>query len=104
MPHFQTRSLILAAAALAVTGAPALAEQACSEHKTVLGQFASTYKEAPVAGGLTRDGHLLQVLSSGDIGTWTIVLSKPDGETCVVMAGEAWHRIKRKPSPQDPDA
>ncbi len=99
----QIRTLILAAAGLAVTGAPALAAAECSEHKTVLGQFASTYKEAPVAGGLTRDGHLLQVLSSGDTGTWTIVLSKPDGETCVVMAGEAWHKVKPKLGPDEPN-
>ncbi len=100
----QLRTLILAAAGLAASGAPAVAALECSEHKTVLGQFASTYKEAPVAGGLTRDGRLLQVLSSGDTGTWTIVLSKPDGETCVIMAGEAWHKIKSKLDPKEPKA
>ena len=47
----QLRTLILAAAGLWAFASPALAAQECSEHKTVLGQFASTYKEAPVAGG-----------------------------------------------------
>ena len=42
-------------------------------------------------------------MSSGDTGTWTIVLSKPDGETCVVMAGEAWHKVKPKLGPDEPN-
>jgi hypothetical protein len=87
----------IGAALFATPAAPAAAAEQCSEHGTVLGQFAKTYKEAPVAAGLTRDGRLLQVLSSGDDGTWTIVLSKPDGVTCVIMAGEAWRPLKIEP-------
>ncbi|MDH3475836.1 MAG: hypothetical protein OEM59_19325 [Rhodospirillales bacterium] len=91
--------ILAAAAGAALFAAPAAAAAAeqCSEHGKVLGQFAKTYKEAPVAAGLTRDGRLLQVLSSGDDGTWTIVLSKPDGVTCVIMAGEAWRPKKFEP-------
>ena len=104
MPKFLTTTLLAAGASLAVSTTAAQAQMQCHEHKEVLGKFADTYKEAPVAGGLTQDGRLLQVLSSGDAGTWTIVLSKPDGLTCVIMAGEAWRKLNPKPAQKEPNA
>jgi len=103
MAKFLTTTLLAAGACLAVS-IPAQAQMQCHQHKEVLGKFADTYKEAPVAGGLTQDGRLLQVLSSGDDGTWTIVLSKPDGVTCVIMAGEAWRKLDPKPAQKGPNA
>ena len=103
MAKFLTTTILAAGACLAVTTA-AQAQMQCRQHKEVLGKFADTYKESPVAGGLTQDGRLLQVLSSGDNGTWTIVLSKPDGLTCVIMAGEAWRKLNPKPAEKDPNA
>ena len=104
MSKFLTAALLAAGASLAVSTTAAQAQMQCHQHKEVLGKFADTYKEAPVAGGLTQDGRLLQVLSSGDDGTWTIVLSKPDGMTCVIMAGEAWRKLDPKPAQNDPNA
>jgi hypothetical protein len=81
---------------LPLSSAPAEAQQLCSQRGKVIGQFAKVYQENPVAGGLTRDGRLIEVLSTGDGSTWTIVISKPSGETCVMMAGEGWRPLKLK--------
>ncbi len=89
-------SLLATAAILPPAGAAADAPKVCSEHNKVLGKFAEVYKENRVAGGLTRDGRLVEVLSTDDGRTWTIVVSKPDGETCVIMAGEGWRKLKVK--------
>lgn len=99
------RAAIPAAAALALSAqaAPALAQTLCNEHSAVLGQFKSSYQEVPVAAGLTQDGRLLEVLSSGDAGTWTILLSKPDGVTCVIMAGEAWRKLRFEAGKAEPN-
>ena len=104
MTKFLTTTLLAAGACLAVGTTAAQAQMQCHQHKEVLGKFADAYHESPVAGGLTQDGRLLQVLSSGDDGTWTIVLSKPDGLTCVIMAGEAWRKLNPKPVEQEPNA
>ena len=96
-------AILAAAVALAASASAAQAQQRCYEHSKVLDQFLKTYKEAPIATGLTRDGRMLEVLSSGDTGTWTIVLSKPNGVTCVVMAGEAWRKLKFKSLDQEPN-
>jgi len=104
MAQFLTTTLLAAGASLVAFSTTAQAQMQCSKHGEVLGKFADTYKESPVAGGLTQDGRLLQVLSSGDDGTWTIVLSKPDGITCVIMAGEAWRKLNLKPAATEPKA
>ncbi len=91
------------ALSLSAFAAPALAQSQCNEHGTVLGQFKTSYEEVPIAAGLTQDGRLLEVLSSGDTGTWTILLSKPDGVTCVIMAGEAWRKLRFEPGKAEPN-
>ena len=39
--------------------------------------------------GLVSNGSILEVLASKD-GSWTISVTRPDGMSCVVAAGEAW--------------
>jgi hypothetical protein len=98
------RSLLAVAVILPLSGAPAGAQQLCSQHGKVIGQFAKVYQENPVAAGLTQDGRMIEVLSTDDGRTWTIVVSKPNGETCVIMAGEGWRKLKLKEIEPGPKA
>ena len=74
---------------------PALAEQAgpCVEHADFLDHLSSAYKEAPVAMGVTSNGHMLEVVAS-ESGTWTIIVTAPSGITCGLVAGESWETMK----------
>ena len=38
--------------------------------------------------GLASNGGLLEVLTSGNGGTWTIILTMPNGVSCLVAAGK----------------
>jgi hypothetical protein len=38
----------------------------------------------------SRFGRLLEVFATGSGSTWTIVMTRPDGTSCVVASGEAW--------------
>ncbi len=74
----------------------------CSPRNDVLGHLAKKYGEAPVAIGVTNKGRLVEVLTTGDGNTWTIIVSQPNGTSCMVAAGEGW-RTKNyddtKPAP-----
>ena len=94
MARISTKILLAAAMILTASGAAAETEMGCNQHSKVVGQFAASYQEVPIAGGLTEDGRLVEVLSSGEGKTWTIIISKPNGESCVMMAGEGWKKIK----------
>ena len=77
---------------------PALAagnNMACSERADVLTQLGSKYKEAPSAIGLANNGGLIEVLTSDDGSTWTIIVSMPNGTSCLLAAGENWQPIER---------
>ena len=63
----------------------------------MLAHLAQKYGEAPVAIGVTSGGGLVEILTSGDGATWTIIVSGPNGTSCMVAAGEGWRTLKRKP-------
>ncbi len=97
--------LIAASLALALTpvltlgsfeaAAQGASPAACSPRSDVLGHLAKKYGEAPVAIGVTNKGRLVEVLTTGDGNTWTIIVSTPNGTSCMVAAGEGWRTMER---------
>ena len=69
---------------------PAAGQQVCNTRDTILGHLARQYQEVPVAGGVTSAGGLVEVLTTGDGNTWTIIVTTPQGVSCLVAAGEGW--------------
>ena len=78
----------LVAAGLAL---PAAAEpRVCGKRADVINQLSVKYSEAPAAMGLSSDGGVIEVLTSANGNTWTIIITQPDGLSCLVSAGEYW--------------
>lgn len=90
----------LALLAVALWPAPGIAGL-CDDRDNIVRQLAQTYDETPVAVGVTNGGGLVEVLATKDGATWTIVVTGPDGRTCVVAAGEGWRALPRV-VPADP--
>ncbi len=80
---------------------PAQAQQ-CDQRARMIGHLARKYQEAPVAIGVTASGGMVEVLTTGDGGTWTIILSNPNGTSCLVAAGEGWRALRFDRSQHDP--
>ena len=51
------------------------------------------YSEAPSAVGVQANGHLVEVFASNDGTSWTIVVTRPDGVSCIVAVGENWETV-----------
>lgn len=94
-----TRKTILLSAlamfALPVETGSALGTQGnnCGARTTVLDYLSTKYKEKPVAMGIAANGSLIEVLSSNKGTTFTIIVTVPDGKTCMVAAGEGWEDL-----------
>ena len=91
------KKTLLLGAALAVFSTAAAAQNSpnqCNTRDSVLSLLASKYKEAPVAVGVTNTGGLVEVLSTGDGNTWTIIVTTPQGMSCLVAAGEGWRAVE----------
>jgi len=56
----------------------------------VRGCLAQRYQELPIAAGAANRGALVEVLSTGDGETWTIIIFSPDGEAGKVAIGKNW--------------
>jgi hypothetical protein len=100
-PRFARKHVTSLGAALLFTvalGVPMTAMAApanCGPRSELLKALAKQYKEAPTAVGLSNTGALVEVLTSDRGSTWTILVSKPDGTSCLVAAGEEWQALKR---------
>ncbi|TNE40153.1 MAG: hypothetical protein EP348_02670 [Alphaproteobacteria bacterium] len=73
----------------------ASAQNVCFDRTALAKHLSGKFAEAPVAAGLAANGSVLEVFSSPDGTTWTIVLTQPNGATCVMASGEAWMGIKK---------
>lgn len=81
---------LAAAGALLIMASTASAQVACKDRTTFFRHLGASYSEAPVAIGLANNGSVIEVLSSQGDGTWTIIVTKPSGLSCIVASGEAW--------------
>jgi hypothetical protein len=97
------RTLVLVAAAVSLLALPAFAQPAaCSSRDNVLKQLSSQFSEAPIGMGVVGNGGIIEFLSSKAGQTWTIILTMPNGVSCLIAAGESWERVpvKAKPDPK----
>jgi hypothetical protein len=95
MPGRKELAAIIAAAMAILTLfglTPPATAGPCGVRERILRDLAVIYKERRTAAGLTHSGELLEVYVSA-AGTWTIVVSSRSGRSCVIAAGEAWHRF-----------
>ncbi len=61
---------------------------ACGQWTGVVAQFAKRYQEAPVGGGLASNGGLLELLAAKTGSTWTLIITMPNGQSCLLAADE----------------
>lgn len=99
------RAFALGAAlvALLMTAAHAQADMPqCSNREAIVAYLEKKYGETPVSIGVTRNGGLVEVLSTDGGGTWAIIVTNARGWSCLVAAGEGWKALARQ-HPQDPE-
>ena len=96
--------IIACAVGLALISSSAVAQTQCNERAEVLKLLAQKYKEAPIAGGVTSTGGLVEVLTNGKGETWTIIVTSPEGTSCLVAAGEGWQAREQTAIILDPEA
>ena len=92
-------SIPLVALVLGLSTLAARAESAqprfCDARAAVLTTLDGKYAEKPVSMGLARNGTVVEVLNSPD-STWTIIMTAPNGVTCLLAAGDYWQEVPEK--------
>ncbi len=73
----------------------AQAQTMCDERHAVVATLEKTYSETPVSMGLASNGAIIEILASPS-GTFTIILTRPNGLTCVMAVGESWEDLPKR--------
>lgn len=62
----------------------------CEQRETLVGLLEHSYDEVPIAAGLEETGNVIEVLASRDGKSFTVLITRPDGVTCVAASGQHW--------------
>lgn len=68
----------------------------CGKRAAVVADLNANYAERPKSVGIADNGTVLEVLTAKS-GTWSILMTLPDGITCLIWFGEYWQDL----GPQD---
>jgi hypothetical protein len=82
----------MAVAALAASTGSAAAQMACGSHDKIVDTLDRSYKETLTNFGIAGQRNLLEVFAS-EKGTWTIIVTTPEGMTCIMAAGQSWENV-----------
>ena len=95
------RALAMAAtaSALAITGVNSSSAESsepllCGLRSTIVAGLQREYAENPAAMGVTNAGTVMELYTTTDGGTWTLIVTLGDGTSCVVAAGGEWSDVK----------
>jgi hypothetical protein len=64
----------------------------CAKHNTLIGMLTKKYSENPIAMGTVNEDRFMQLFVSPQ-GSWTILITKTNGEACIVAAGQNWEKL-----------
>ena len=68
----------------------ATAQQQCADRNVVTERLTANYGESFAGGGLRNSESIFEVWMSEESGTWTIIMTTPNGLSCVMAAGTDW--------------
>jgi hypothetical protein len=86
----------IAAICLAFSLLPVAAEaqnRNCGPREKVLTTLAEKYQESRRSIGLATQGRVMEVFASEESGSWTIIVTMPNGITCLVASGQAFENV-----------
>ena len=83
-------------AALLATPASS-AESVCGNRDDIVSRLENGYQEFNSAMGMSTNGGLVELYTS-DKGTWTLMLTQPDGISCLIAAGQNWESFNNPKS------
>jgi hypothetical protein len=79
--------------AVATSCSPALAQQNCAPTEQVEVALYDNYGEVP-QNVATSKGNLVRMFANTETGTFTFILSSPQGLSCQLMAGENYNSLE----------
>jgi len=74
--------------------AGAVQAEACGPHDAVAAMLKRDYGETAQVQAVAQDGRLMEIYANAATGSWTAIMTKPDGTACVVAGGKQYRVVK----------
>ena len=65
-------------------------EDEVAELKSIVKQLLEKHAEKPVGMGIAANGGVVELFTSPDGGTWTLIMTMPNGKSVMLGAGQDW--------------
>jgi hypothetical protein len=88
--------VVLSLCGISTASAQEQAQQVCKKRSELIEVLAKKFGETQQSFGLQNDTRVLEVYASPS-GSWTAILTLPNGKSCVVAAGQAWTTLPPAP-------
>ena len=69
---------------------------ACVPRPDIIKRLGYKYKETTIGLGIANNGGVLELLTTKTGNTWTILITMPNGISCMVASGEDWQNLPPK--------
>lgn len=71
-------------------------EYNCASQSDLRSYLEEAYAEKLAAVGMVNEQTIMEIYVA-DTGTWTVVLTNPAGVSCLVLSGQGWQSIWKRP-------
>ena len=88
-------AVLIAMGAVLIGGPADAQEPRCLPHEIAVEQLIQRFGEQVMGRGLASSGRAVLELFATETGSWTLLTTDVDGQTCVVASGESWTAIAR---------
>lgn len=88
--------------AVVLAGTSGAAPVYCGPRNAMLMKLANSLHQQPSSVALTSDGQLLEVVKSDTDLAWAILITSPQGLSCIIAEGDNWQNKKIDRVVQDP--
>ena len=66
----------------------------CMKHDDFAGALKDRFGETAQVQAMTADGRMMEIFANPETGTWSAILTKPDGEDCIAAGGDRFASVK----------
>lgn len=66
------------------------AQGSCFDRENLVANLQAKYGEAFAGGGLQNPKSIIEVWFSEEKGTWTVLMTRADGKSCIMASGTNW--------------
>ena len=94
-------SIAAVAASLSLSGAYAqpVTVSPCAPLDEMMEKIIEGWGEEPLAAGLSSDGHVMQILTNPNTGSWTVLITNiATGQTCIADEGSDLMVVAGRPN------